>query len=415
MRALAFFLRAARRLGGFTASVLLLAVASLVLMPATIAAAGLEVWSSVVLGQALALVVQTLAGCGYGINGPAVIATQSLGEGVGYFRLAQRTRLVVGAPSFVLMALALFTIPNPDPLAGLLGGGHLAIGSFSALFFFVGRGAPLWLLVAETLPRVVSMVAGAIALVAGAPLLIGLSLPVVGAAIAVAISNFTIYRSIGSPDIRLHYDSATIRRELKNQSSAIAAALLRGSRDALPVLIITVVAPNLVGAFGVFDRIQRQAIGALAPVTSTLQGWVPRRIATDGNLRAPVAAALAGFVGSAIVFCGLAACGSTIIRYLSAGELQPYTPEVLLFAAVIATTMLVQLVTYACLVPTAGVVGVIWSSVVGIAAIAILVPVMVLSGDTVASALAAITLANVVQLLAQLFVFFYYLKKGRFK
>lgn len=362
----------------------------------------MDTWSSIVLGQALALVVQTVAACGYGVNGPAEVARRGVEDGISYFRMAQRTRMVVAAPCFAIMICLMFAIPNANPVAGLLGSAHLAIGAFSATFYYIGRASPLWLLYAETIPRALGMFSGAITLALGAPLFIGLSLPGLGAVVAVLISNGTILRSMGTQLLSHSPPFSSVRAELRIQRTAAAASMLRGARDAIPVFVITVVAADLLGPFGVYERVQRQTVGALAPLTSTLQGWVPQRMAADRSARPVLAALVGGFAGASIIFIVFAAFGATLIEWLAAGAVVPTLSESLLCSAIIATGILNQVVAFACLVPLGGIKDIIWGNIVGIGA-AIIVPIAVLSLETsIASALLSLLLATVTQTIFQL-------------
>lgn len=400
---LALGLRGARRLSGFAFNQMLLGLASLVLMPAVIGAAGLEIWSSIVLGQAIAAVAATVVGCGYGVNGPAIVATVPVREGISYFAVAERVRLVIAVPTFVAMIVAMFIIPNPDPIAGLLGSVHLVINGFSATFFYIGRAAPRWQLFAEICPRVALMIAGALALTVGLPLHVGLALPPLGALLAIAVSNTTIRLSGGrGPHETLQVSAARVAGELRKQAGPAASSILRGWRDALPVFVVTAVAAELVGVFGVFDRLVRQAMGVMSAVTSTLQGWVPRRMTMEGSPRPAVAAALMSFGLSLIVLVFFTILGSPLVRWLAAGKITPTSAEILLCGAVIATSIMIQVVAYACLVPLAVIRGVISSAVVGIIAIVVACPVMMSIERSVEYALGALVIANVVQLAVQL-------------
>ena len=400
---LSFGLRGARRLSGFAASTILLAVASLVLMPAIIGAAGLETWSSIVLGHALAQIVALVVGCGYGANGPAIVSTLTPEEAVNYFRVAERTRFAIAVPCFAFMIAAMFIIPNPHPIAGLLGGAHLAIGALNGSFFYVGRGAPLWLLITQTIPRAGLMFAAAVSLALGAPLLVGLTLPVLGATLAIVISNLTIRRSVGHTTGELRSNKVTgVIAELRTQLLPTVSAVIRGGTNALPVFVVTAVAPGLLGAFGVFDRLQRQATPALSPVISTLQGWVPRRMAADSSARPVVAALVASFAGAAALVLIFVWLGGPLISWLAAGKLKPTFGEVFLCGLVIATSMLIHVVAYACLVPLAGIRRVIPGDVVGIVTTLIALPIMLILESSVASALGALAIGNVSQLVVQL-------------
>lgn len=396
--------RGARRLGGFSVSTVLLALASLFFMPAIIGAAGLETWSSIVLGQALAQIGATVVGWGYGVSGPAAVARLTTAEAAAYFRLAENTKFRLAIPCLALITIAMFTIPNPHPIAGLLGGAPLLIGALSAIFFYIGRAAPRWLLLAETCPRVIGLVAGAIVLVAGGPLLLGLALPVLGTIAAITISYVTIQMSAKSTRPRpRRIGVRAILTELQTQRGAAAASMLRGGRDALPVLVLTAVSADLVGAFGIFDRIQRQALGALAPVTSTLQGWVPRKMAASSNSARPtVVAAVAGIIGSLVIFLIFTLLGSPFVTWFAAGTIKPNSSEIVLCGAVIATGMLIQIVAYACMVPLGGMRGLVAGNAIGIITILVIIPTILLFERSVTFVLGALVIANLSQLALQI-------------
>jgi hypothetical protein len=180
------------------------------------------------------------------------------------------------------------------------------------------------------------------------------------------------------------------------------------------VLVVTAVAAELLGAYGLFDRIQRQAVTALGPVILTLQGWVPRRIAADASARSAVAAMLAGFAGVPAVVLIFTLVGPPIIGWLSAGTLRPTFAQTLLFAIVIATNMLIQIILYACLVPLGGIAGVISSNLAGIIGIVVAIPVMSALERSVTYLLGALVIGNVVQIGVQLLLMKFSIAKLKF-
>lgn len=398
-RLLGLGVRGARRVGGFAVSMILLTLPALLMVPATIAAGGLETWSSIVLAQALALIPITVVAWGYNINGPAAIASMSTEDGLAYFRIAERTRLILSIPSYSILAAMVLIVPNPDPVAGLLGAAPLAVNSFSAFFYYVGVGKPLWFLVLETLPRATSTVVGAIVLTLGAPIEVGLGIPAIGGVCAVLASNAWI-RVLSRRHESVVAKDRPVRAMpgLRTQIRAVTASLLTSGVDAMPVLILAGVAPGIVGHYGVFDRINRMYNMALWPVTSTLQGWVPRRMATGGSLR-PIGAVLGvGLCVSATLVIGVIIAGPPFIRWLSAGEVVPTPLECLLCGAVIATCFFAALVSNACLVPLKGIGGVVVANVVGAGVTLCAIPTFLLGAHSVSRVLAAVVVGTSAQL-----------------
>ncbi|GJF11104.1 hypothetical protein NGTWS0302_05310 [Mycolicibacterium cyprinidarum] len=412
-RLLTLGLRGTRRLSGFAASTILQAVASLILIPTVVGAGGLSTWSSVVLAQALGQVAATVVGLGYGVTGPVIVSRVTPEAGVDYFRVAQRTRCVVAVPCFALLIAAMYIIPNPNPTAGLLGGASAAIGALSAMFFYVGRAAPIWLLMAETAPRVILTLAGALSLALGAPLLIGLSLPTLGTALAIAVSYLSIRMSADQPKVgRGKLTFCNLCVELRTQIGPAGTVALRGIREAIPVLVVQAVAAELVGAYGLFDRLLRQAFVALTPISTTLQGWVPRRMAIDNNARSAVTAMLVGLIIASVTIPLFALLASPLITWLSAGTTTPTIAEASLCGAAISTSMLISVIGHACLVPLGSIGGVIFGNVAGIFSVLIALPLTLSLDDSVTGALAAVVLANVVQIIVQLAVMRHRIAKG---
>jgi hypothetical protein len=249
------------------------------------------------------------------------------------------------------------------------------------------------------------MIAGAIALALGAPLLIGLSLPVLGAVIAVVAPIQAVRRSaIRTTDKLAQIEDCSVRGQLRTQLRPLGSQLLTNGTRAMPVLMITGVAAELVGAFGVFDRLQKQAATALFPLTVSFQEWVPRRMANDKSVRPAIAAASIGFVAATGLVGVFTVVGPTLIRWFSAGELMPTRLEALLCGAVIATTLLIALLGYACLVPLAGVASVLRANVIGLLTTAIALPVMLVIDRSVSQALLGLVIGNVAQLLVLLLI-----------
>ncbi len=382
---------------------MLLAAASLILIPATIHAAGIEKWSSIVLAQALAQIVATVVGLGYGVNGTSVVAVAEHADGVRYFRVAERARLIAAIPCYTLMVIVMYVVPNPDPLAGILGGAPLAFGAFSGSFFYIGRAAPGWFLAAETLPRVVSMLAGAACLVLGVPLYVGLLIPAVGTVVAIVISNFTIYRS-SRGDQRHRPSISSILSQFRAQLAPVASFSLSNGANAVPVFVITGIAPGLVGSFGVFDRLQRQAVVGLSPLTAALQGWVPRRVANGGASRPTMAALGVALIAGAGITVATTAIGPTLITWLAAGQLKPTIGQGLLCGLVIASSMQINLIAYAVLVPLGGIRVVLVGNIVGFLATLASLLFMLSVHSSLSFALGALVIGNFVQLLFQLFM-----------
>ena len=147
-------MRVLSKLAQYATGTVLLAVASLLFIPALIGAVGLTTWGAVAVGQAIAGIGAIVVGYGWGVSGPAAVARASAGEARREYIDSLRTRSVL----LILVALAAtaltFLIPGLDaPVASVATLPTLA-AALTANFFYVGRSQPGQLLLFETLPRV---------------------------------------------------------------------------------------------------------------------------------------------------------------------------------------------------------------------------------------------------------------------
>lgn len=384
-------------MGGFGASMALLAISSVLMIPAMIDSGGLGAWGSIVTGQAVGSVAATVIGYGYGVVGASTIARADDAEARSEYLGSLFTRGVVAVPTIGLVFLFCTLLPGPNPLLAFQASLPVIFGGFTATFFYVGRSSPFRLLVLETVPRFVFTMLGVWAMVSGGSVYEGISLQMGGALLSVLASTAWIlqpWRREFRPSLRTRPLGAMLREQWHALLSTLLVALYGG----LPVLLVGMVAPGSLAAFGVFNKLQRQLAVAISPVSTVFQGWVPRRMRVGVPPRQAMRTALisTALLGALIALAFLLV-GDQLFVWLSAGQMEADPLQVALIALVIATGLFQSCLSYACLIPLGGVRSVAVSTLIGIV-VGLGLLVILAAGFGVTGALVAILTGVVLQI-----------------
>ena len=354
------------RMGGFGASMALLAVSSVLMIPAMIQSGGLEAWASIVTGQAIGSVAATVIGYGYGVVGASMIARADAAEARSEYLGSLLTRSVVAVPTIGIVFLLSALLPGPNPLLVFQASLPVIFGGFTAMFFYVGRSAPFRLLVLETVPRFVFTMLGVWVMVSGGSVYDGISLQLAGAVVSVLASTAWILQP-WRRESRSSLRTRPLVAMLREQWHALFSTLLVSLYGSLPVLLVGMVAPGSLAAFGVFNKLQRQLAVAISPVSSVFQGWVPRRMRVGVPPRRAMQTALtATAILGALIAVAFLVAGDRLFAWLSAGQMHADPMQIALIALVIAAGLFQSCLSYACLIPLGGVRSVAVSTSIGI-------------------------------------------------
>ncbi|MEL4357777.1 MULTISPECIES: hypothetical protein [unclassified Luteococcus] len=264
------------RVVGFGASMALLAIASLLLIPVMMKASGSVAWGAVALGQSLGGVGSVVVGYGWNMAGPAQLAGANPTEARRQFIESLVARLVLFLPvcAVVVIASMLSAQPGHGGLAALGAVSSATVG-LSANWFFVGAVQPWTLLATETIPRVLGTVLGMALMLLGGSAMVGVAGQLMGMVLAVAVSTVWVLH-------RLRQQGATasatrpVRQVLVAQRDGVVASVAGSLMSALPIVIVAHANPAAQPMFAFVDKLQRQMSVALTPFVTALQGWVPR-------------------------------------------------------------------------------------------------------------------------------------------
>jgi len=340
-------MRVLSKLAQYATGTVLLAVASLLFIPALIGAVGLTTWGAVAVGQAIAGIGAIVVGYGWGVSGPAAVARASAGEARREYIDSLRTRSVL----LILVALAAtaltFLIPGLDaPVASVATLPTLA-AALTANFFYVGRSQPGQLLLFETLPRVAGTLLATAALrFWGVDVIAALLLQLAGVVVGIALSSsYVLLATIGAP----RQPIATLRVSLLERRHGLAAVLWIACYSSAPILILTALSPSSVGAFGVIDKLIKQITAASSPFMAVLQGWVPRAARSSLTRRTSIVSLLA--VGVSFVSLALTPAVFLMLQWMGGGEYVPSVAEALFAALCVGLFLSQGLLVYAAMAP----------------------------------------------------------------
>lgn len=340
---------------------------TLLTIPTVIRTAGPSAWTAIALGQAIGGVGMTIVAFGWAVSGPADVGNLPPGDRGAYFTKVVAARAILAVPVFAGCYLVCALVPGIDaPLAGVASIAAAGVG-MNAVWFFVGTGQPLKLLLYDTAPRVGSMLLGIVLILTGAPTIL---LPVVqalGVFAGVLVSWLSVSGSDIPRDLR-RLTIAEIGRSIAGQTSGVGFGLLGAFVMYLPLPVVAVVAPDAANAFAVIDKVQKQLSTAAVPFGNMVVASMAQRL-RDPDRTGPLAVARRSSLEALVVAAccgGIALLVATALgTWLSAGsvEITPFVAA--LVAAVVALTFVGRTLPPAVLAPLGRVRVALYSGIAG--------------------------------------------------
>lgn len=327
-------LRGGGRLVGFGLSVVLLAASSLLLIPAMVEAGGQRAWGAIAVGQSIGAVAAVIVYFGWGHTGPATIARTDVETGRTEFADSLRTRLVLFGPVALLSCGVAAIVVPAAPLLAAAGCLSAAAVGFTADWYFVGSRRPFGLLMLETTPRVLGSVVGIVLLINGAHVIAGPTSMLAGMLVAFAATSWWVLRrrpAAAAP-------ARSVREILVAQRHGVGSGAGTAAYAALPLVLVSLVAPGIQPSYALVDKLQRQLSVALGPVVSVVQGYVPRPDPSV-TIRRSRHALLLGAVFSVLIAAAVLAAAPWLLGWLGAGQLQPPYPVMVLMAVFVGLNL----------------------------------------------------------------------------
>ncbi len=265
--------RNASSIVGYGASVVVSALVTLISIPILIGAAGAGAWASLAVGQAVGTGAAILIGFGWGTTGPTLVARADEANRRNIYLDSFRARIVIAVPVLVLAILVVHFVVDTAQVESILNAlGYGATGLLAG-WYFTGVARPYLFLLLDTAPRVIGAAAGAIAVLAGAPLVAFPAVQLLGVLGGVALST----RFIAGPKSRVvsNFSWTRVFAALRGQSHGVILAVAGAAYSAVPLSLVAFVAPSALPSYALVDKLLRFATTAYAPIVQFLQGWVP--------------------------------------------------------------------------------------------------------------------------------------------
>jgi hypothetical protein len=310
------------RLLGFLLIPAISAISPLLALPAVSAKGGASVWAAIAIGQSIGIAGATIVELGWGLTGPQRVSRASPANRRRALSLSLQSRMVVFPLVAAFAATAAWLLATEHrELSAVTAVASSATG-LSLIWFFIGIGSPGRLLLTDALPRL-ALVSVMTYPVVGllAPALLA---PILG--MLVSRLRMTDFAGVGPARTLL---------VIRIQAVAMGGRLVSALYIALPITLVSLVAPQAVPVFAAAERLQRMYLSILAAVPNVLQSWVGgapsrplrlQRAEVSVGLNAGVgivagllfafiapAASLFVFAGQATISAGLAwLCGAVI-------------------------------------------------------------------------------------------------------
>ncbi|WP_133162866.1 hypothetical protein [Arthrobacter glacialis] len=276
-----------RKVIGFGLSVAITGILTLLAIPLTISVGGIDDWAAIAYGQSIGSVGAVFVGYGWGISGPASVASSQLPEHRRLYLDSVKTRLVLLVPFGALIVSVCLIVPTKSVFLCVLGGILAVVMELRPNWYFVGISAPYAMLLNETLPRVLFTTIGLWVMISQQNVFVSVLFQILGLIVALALSSHWILRNSGrSDDGRLFVPTSKIRNLLVEHRHGMSASALSTLFSNAPLIIIGLVSLSSVPIFAVVDRLNKQINTAVSPALDVLRGWIPHGDNTARRARA---------------------------------------------------------------------------------------------------------------------------------
>lgn len=291
------------------------AALSVLLIPLLISNSGEAGWASIAVGQALGGPAAVIIGYGWSIQGPAAISGAARSLVAQEFFEALKTRTALTIP-ILLAASVVAAILSPQPTVAVFGVLSIGIQGIRCNWLFIGLHSPARILLFETLPRGLGLVAAIVVLLSLQDAAsIALSMQALGLIVSLVLTSLWVRKRYGPPSGGLR----SLRWLLIHQRHGVIGSLISSAYGAYPILIVSAVAPQTVPALALAQRLQAQMATAASPLADFAQSWVPRtpdlHQRRQRTLRAMVTVGAATSLAAAV----FVAISAPLIRFLGAG------------------------------------------------------------------------------------------------
>lgn len=255
-------------------------LATFISIPIILGVLGAQLWVSIAVGQALGELARVVIIWGWNSIGLTVVSSLDPRERLTYYFTSLPPRLLLLAAAGGAAAVTAATIPTQDRAAAAVMAFAASIYGLSGGWVFIGGKEPLMMVLCDAVPRALSIVAAAMAvLLFRTPLAFPLT-TVVGTTLAVLVPFVVLRRRAARADVPFAPDVRGIPRRLKEGWPAFVSAFVLSLRLLGPVILAPVIVPAASAAVALGDKFLRWGNTAMTPFMQTLQVHIPKGAGT---------------------------------------------------------------------------------------------------------------------------------------
>ncbi|MDQ0731126.1 hypothetical protein QFZ57_001920 [Arthrobacter sp. B1I2] len=264
------------RLAGFVVLPMASMASPLLALPAVTSQFGATAWVAIAVGQSVGGASAIIVELAWSLTGPQRAARMRGGARRRLLALSISSKLLLFLPMATVSALVSAGLsPQHAFTSALVAIGTTAVG-LSSVWYYIGILSVTRIFLTDAMPRLVGVVTASLLVLLGAPLWV---YPTLGIIVPSCISPFSTLLAEG---VRLRdlrgLTWSRIFLVLRFQSLGMAGRALSGLYIALPVALVTWVAPGSVAIFAAAERLQRICLQLLDAVPNVMQNWLGRAV-----------------------------------------------------------------------------------------------------------------------------------------
>lgn len=361
------------RIGGFGFNVFVLGFINVVSIPLVIHFGGIKEWAAFAVGQSAGTLVSVFIAMGWVQIGPTLIAKAPDNEKAELFRDSLYLRwgsAIISVPIAIIISFNIIeTQFRGLMILGLISSALVACGNS---WFYVGTATPSKLFFQETLPRIVLVLFGCVAIVFVRSAYIYAGFMLFSIVSATFISSVMLTRNYKTAS---KVSFGNYFKTMRVQLDGLGIASFSTFYQTLPLLALSATGTEGVALFAILDRLRQQSMIIVVPVAQTLQSWVPNAEGKFLGARAALAAKYSVYI-SLISIPIFFFCTPLIIDFLSAGKLEAEWALIVPFSLAFGLNVITLISGSAALIPLGKTHSVLLSSVAGALTITLMLCVL---------------------------------------
>ena len=233
---------------------------------------GGEAWAAVAVAQSVGSAAAVIVELGWGLNGPQRVARARGRVRSQLYALSLLTKAFVLVLLIVPVLVAMQLLaPTQVGNAQIVAIGYLITG-LSPVWFFIGEGRPLRILLFDAAPRLIAAIIPAVLIVT---LGFGLDAYAIGLVIGGLIPpTIGLFTARARWDFVRRYGARRLLRAIRAQGAALGGRAASALYIALPITLVGIASPASLVLFSAVERMMRLGLALLASVPNSLQSWV---------------------------------------------------------------------------------------------------------------------------------------------